>query len=79
MTFGMGVYCASLLFDQVSLLRADAQGFDAFMTALHIAIWFDDVGSIPLDYYKNYDHVDAAELYPDLKYSTVEDFYISTI
>ena len=47
------------------------------MYALQKAIWIDDVNAIPPEKLSSDEVVFAAELYPDAKYSSPEDFYRS--
>ena len=56
---------------------AGAEGLSAFVHALHKSIWIDGVNAIPPENFTEDEVVSAAELYPDIQYTSIDGFYRS--
>ena len=52
-----------------------ATGPSVFLLALNKAAWIDGICAVPTSKLSSEPAVQATELYPDIKFQTLEDFY----
>ena len=75
MTYGLPIHITNA--NTGGSLCPGTEGLEAFVAALHKAIWVDGVNSIPPEKLSPDEVVYATQLYPDSKPTTIHDFYKS--